>query len=58
MNRVVIGGKPFEVEEEVAQLILDISKERDELKLKLDPESGKAPGPSIPDYPKEYQPKG
>ena len=57
MSRIVIGGKAYEVVEEVAQLILDISKERDELKLKLDPSSGKAPGPSIPEYPKEHQPK-
>jgi hypothetical protein len=41
MNRIVIDGKGYEVEEEVAQLILDISKERDELKLKLDPSSVK-----------------
>ena len=57
MNRIVIGGKGYEVEEEVAQLILDISKERDELKLKLDPSSGKAPGPDCPPYPKDYNPK-
>lgn len=58
MNRIVIDGKGYEVEEEVAQLILYISKERDELKLILNPESGKAPGPSIPEYSKNHNPKG
>lgn len=57
MNKIIIDGKEYKVEKEVAQLILDISKERDELKSKYHPSQGKAPGPSLPSYPKEYNPK-